>query len=225
MKVRSKSRNPAGLLAAKSVTNPTVAGRSILLPYVAHTVSKKPRAVVQNTLKSPYERSALTPPNRSRPSNSEKQRPASNKKYVMLYSNLKRNHMAKLNDAIGLIQKPFDYSASFIKTKKPSVGSRKSTLIDKRMSVFSNTYAANKKKMVNDIDTYSLTDKSFFDLNKTVDMIVQNNLTSKFKAELSSYGNLIGDKTFGKKDSLVKEKPAAPEIKRKVVNPLSNINP
>ena len=62
----------------------------------------------------------------------------------MLYSKLKRTHLNKLHEAIGLIQKPFDYNASFNKSKKDSVGSRKSNLIDKRFSVFSNTYAAGK---------------------------------------------------------------------------------
>lgn len=146
-------------------------------------------------------------------------------KYGMLYSKLKRTHLTKLNDAIGLLQKPFDYSASFTKVKKTPVGGRKSNLLDKRMSVFSSTYAMNKKKIMSEVDTYSLTEKAIFDPNKTADMIVQRSLNSKYKNDMTTYGNLIGDRLVNKNQVLIKQKPAAPEIKKKVVSPLTHINP
>lgn len=126
-------------------------------------------------------------------------------KYVMLYSKLKKSHLTKMHDAVGLLQKPFDYDNSFIKVKKPSMGTRKNNLNDKRMSVFSNTYTGNKSQ---------------FGLNKTFDLGVQG----KNKHDLSNYGNLVGSRLPTKKDNFVKQKPAAPEIKKKV-HPLTQINP
>lgn len=63
---------------------------------------------------------------------------------MMLYSKLKRTQLNNLHEATGISQKPFDYNASFIKSKKDTIASRKSNLIDKRFSVFSSTYAAGK---------------------------------------------------------------------------------
>lgn len=182
----------------------------------------------------------MTPPNRNRPVYYEKPRPqsnkvasavnllqkkknTSNKNYVILYSKLKSSNLNKLNDHIGLLQKPFDYNASFTKVKKPSRNTRKNDLINKRMSVFSNTYAANKKKL-NEVDSYQLIDKNHFDLNKTFDMVVQNTPNYKYKSDLT-YGNLVGTRILAKNDLLVKQKPAAPEIKKRTMNVLTNIIP
>lgn len=244
MNVSNKSRNQIGIMAPHNLTYNGVSGKSVLLPSVGTHIPKKQRHAPHSNIKSPYERSVLTPPNRSRPAYCEKVRPSSNKstsasasnlthkkkmnpsskKYAMIYSKLKRNNVAKLNEAIGLLQKPFDYSASFVKGNKTSVN-RKTNLLDKRMSVFSNTYVANKKKILNELDNYNLTEKNKFDLNKTVDMIVQGSMSTKFKTDLNNYGNLLGHRISYKKDLSVKQKPAAPEIKKKAINPLSQINP
>ena len=69
----------------------------------------------------------------------------------MLYSKLKRGQINKLQDAVGLLQKPFDYNATFTKSKKSSIGNKKSSLMDQRMSLFSNTYDPSKKNGLNDI--------------------------------------------------------------------------
>lgn len=92
------------------------------------------------------------------------------------------------------------------------------------MSVFSNTTKP-RNKIIGEIDTYNLTNKSDFDLNKTVDMIIQKNSISKFKNDLATYGQFKPDRHLPKKDTLVKQKPAAPEIKRKVNNQLNIISP
>lgn len=79
MNIRSKSRNPLGFWPNNSVTTPNVMGRSVLLPSVGSIMNKKHRQTPQGHVKSPYERSALTPPNRSRSNNAERARPQSNK--------------------------------------------------------------------------------------------------------------------------------------------------
>ena len=88
MNIRSKSRNPMGYLPNNSVTTPNVMGRSVLLPSVGTIMSKKHRHTPQGHAKSPYERSALTPPNRGRSAYSEKPRPQSNKANTGSLSNL-----------------------------------------------------------------------------------------------------------------------------------------
>jgi hypothetical protein len=200
MNVRHKSRNPVALHPPKSSTSPNIMGRSVLLPSVSDTIPRKHRNTPQGHSKSPYERSALTPPNRKGPIYTYKLRPQSNKitsvsslvhkkksnsnKYAMLYSKLRNSHMSK-------------------------------------MGVFSNTYAANKKKL-NDVDVYNFIDKSQFDLNKTFDMVVQNAPIQKFKPD-QTYSNLGGARIQVKNGLLIKQKPAAPEIK-KIVSTLTNIN-
>ena len=80
------------------------------------------------------------------------------------------------------------------------------------------------KKIIGDIDNYNLSDHNYNDLNKTVDMIIQNGIKN-YKNDISLYGNNSNDKTGNKMQSQEqKQKPAAPEIKKKVVNPLGNIN-
>lgn len=207
MQARNKSRNPGGFFPNKSVTNPKFGNRSVLLPSVATTTNKKARAAYVD-IKSPYERSALTPPNRSRPVYTNKPRPSSNKAGSSSVSNLvkkKQSNQNKLRDAVGLLQKPFDYNASFTKGKKGYINSRKSNLLDKRFSLFSNTFIGNKKKGLMDNDTYKL-------------------IVGSIKNDLSTYGNTTVDVNNLRKEANQKQKPAAPEIKRKVVNPLNNIN-
>lgn len=77
MDSKNKSRNAVGVMPIKSMINTTVSGRSILLPSVPIS-TKVTKSSFSNT-KSPYERSALTPPNRTRPSYNDKPRPTSNK--------------------------------------------------------------------------------------------------------------------------------------------------
>ena len=78
MQGKNKSRNVMGVMPIKSMIHTAIAGRSILLPSVPVSTTKKIKSSFSNT-KSPYERSALTPPNRTRPSYNERQRPVSNK--------------------------------------------------------------------------------------------------------------------------------------------------
>ena len=54
-------------------------------------------------------------------------------------------------------------------------------------------------------------------------MIVPTKST-KYKGDLH-YGNLTNPKILSKKDMLIKQKPAAPEIKKKAISPLTNIHP
>jgi hypothetical protein len=109
---------------------------------------------------------------------------------VNLYSKLKKSHLNKLHDAILISNKPFNYSASFKKQKKPSVSHQKmsvqktqNTLKNKRMSLFSNTC-----QIKNEIGTYT-PQTPIMEFNKTVDMLLKNPVYPK-------------------------QKPAAPEISR-----------
>lgn len=78
------------------------------------------------------------------------------------------------------------------------------------------------KKMINDVDSYSLIDKSYNELNNTVDMIIQNSIKTN-KSDISYYGN-AADKSILKSGLQEKQKPAAPEIKKKAINQIGNIN-
>jgi len=77
---------------------------------------------------------------------------------------------------------------------------------------------------MNDTDSYNMIDNNYFDLNKTFDLIYQAQTGNKPKVEPQSYGNILIDKPIVKKEPNYKQKPAAPEINRKVINPISNIN-
>ena len=87
MQSRNLSRNPMGFTPASNATFTKTKDKSILLPWVASTTNKKIKSSY-GKIKSPYERSALTPPNRSRGAYSEKQRPSSNKAASASLSNL-----------------------------------------------------------------------------------------------------------------------------------------
>ena len=175
-------------------------------------------------MKSPYERSALTPPNRNRPVYTVKPGSSSVSSLVKAHVNSK--------------SKKTPYGG----------GGRKTNLLDKRSSVFNHIYVAkNKPKKCKDINTYNLIDNGYFDLNKTFDMmnstkmhmdgsdgvsrnkLFKNSFTQHMttKNAAKPYINSLLDTTpiSGKsKDSLVKQKPAAPEIKRKIPITITNMN-
>lgn len=128
--------------------------------------------------------------------------------------------------------------------KKPSYGSRKANLLDKRMSVFTNTYAGNNKKRVKEINTYNMAANYYFDLNKTFDAMNNSKMAidstdssqnskffkSSFTQQLNSktnpkpYINTLLDKSNIKKENLIKQKPAAPEITRKIPIQIGNMS-
>jgi hypothetical protein len=97
-----------------------------------------------------------------------------------------------------------------------------------------------------DINQYNLIDNGYFDLNKTFDMmnnkmymdssdgvsrnnLFKNSFTQNLttKASQKPYPNSLLDKSLiqlSKKEPLVKQKPAAPEIKRKIPLTITNMN-
>lgn len=185
----NKTTNPVSFLPLKSTNTPTILGKSILFPSVNQNFKSKSK----HYSKSPYQRSALTPPNRPKSFCPEK-RPQSNKitssasgglvgkkkinqakKYMNIYSKIKNK---RSNEKLNLLQKPFDYSKSFIKKKNPSYG--KQAVFDKRHSLLGNTTKAKNQKF-SDFDAYHLTLKSQFDMNKTVDVLVQGKSPQAFK--------------------------------------------
>ena len=65
---------------------------------------------------------------------------------------------------------------------------------------------------------YNMIENNYFDLNKTFDA------NQKVKGEHSNYGNYMMDRAGMKKDMKIKQKPAAPEITKKPMNLIGNIN-
>ena len=115
-------------------------------------------------------------------------------------------------------------------------------MFDKRMSVFTHTYAGSKSKKNKDSNVYNfMIDSNHIDLNKTFDMInskinidnsdtvsrnkmFKNSFTQQigFKPHNKPYINTLISNPVAQKDPLIKQKPAAPEITQK--SPLSVTN-